>query len=275
MVEQINPFDPENIAARVVAALDDRRQIPTFSTASTGLALHNAYRVTPFVRSTFEARGEAITGRKIGFSNRDLWPVYGVQTPIWGYCTDRRTHALQDVPVQSLADFLEPRIEPEIMFGLNMAPSPGMDEAALLDCIEWLSLGYEVVQSIYPDWKFTAADTIAANALHGALFIGPRHPIAPRKAAWQHELASFGAELFCDGKDSQAGGGSRVLGSPLLSLQHLVDMLADDAHNPPLAAGEIISTGTLTQAMPVRPGEAWTTRVEGIALHGITLEFSA
>ena len=55
------------------------------------------------------------------------------------------------------------------MFGLKAAPMPGMNEAALLDCIEWVALGYEVVQSIFPDWKFAAADTVAANGVHGAL----------------------------------------------------------------------------------------------------------
>jgi len=262
------------IAAKVLAALDARQQIEPFSDSPPGLSLQDAYRVTPLIRSAFEARGETITGRKIGFSNRELWPVYGVEMPIWGYCTDRRTHALEDTQDLSLADFLEPRIEPEIMFGLKKPPLPRMDEAALLDCIDWVSLGYEVVQSIYPGWAFTAVDTVAANALHGALLVGPRHPIAPRKSAWLQELATFRADLLCDGRHSQSGGGALVLGSPLLSLQHLVNLLADDRHNAPLAAGEIVSTGTLTQAMPVRPGERWTTSVEGIALDDITLEFA-
>ena len=61
------------------------------------------------------------------------------------------------------------------MFGLKAAPLPGMNEAALLDCIEWVTLGYEIVQSIFPGWKFAAADTVAANGVHGALMIGPRH----------------------------------------------------------------------------------------------------
>ena len=47
-----------------------------------------------------------------------------------------------------MRDFAEPRIEPEIMFGLSKAPSPNMDEPALLDCIDWTALGYEIVQSI-------------------------------------------------------------------------------------------------------------------------------
>jgi 2-oxo-3-hexenedioate decarboxylase len=53
----------------------------------------------------------------------------------------------------------------------------------------------------------------------------------------------------------------------------LIDLLADDSNNPPLGAGEIISTGTLTLAMPVKPGECWTTRVLGIPLEEITIRF--
>ena len=75
----------------------------------------------------------------------------------------------------------EPRIEPEIMFGLGAAPAPTMSDGALVDCVEWIALGYEIVQSIFPDWKFEAADTVAANGLHGALLIGTRHAIAPRR----------------------------------------------------------------------------------------------
>jgi Fumarylacetoacetate (FAA) hydrolase family len=172
------------------------------------------------------------------------------------------------------ADFAEPRIEPEIMFGLGASPTPGMDEGALLDCIEWVSLGYEIVQSIFPGWKFAPPDTVAANAMHGALFIGKRHPIAPRKAEWVHELATFKAELYCDGELSQRGGGGLVLDSPLQVLRHLVELLANDPRNPPLSPGEIISTGTLTAAMPVSAGQTWITKVSGIPLVTISLRLN-
>lgn len=263
------------IAAKVVPSLASHRQIPAFSRSAGGLSVADAYRLTPRLRSTFEARGEHITGRKIGFTNRQMWAAHGVLAPIWGYCTDRTTYELATMPVQYVRDFVEPRIEPEIMFGLGKAPSPNMDEAALLDCIDWIALGYEVVQSIFPGWKFAASDTIAANALHGAVLVGNRHAIAPRKGAWRHELASFSVELYCDEKLSQTGGGALVLDSPLLALRHLVELLANDPHNPPLGEGELISTGTLTLAMPVRAGETWTTRVHGIPLEDITLRFEA
>lgn len=273
MPERADQIYVESIAAKAVHSLADHVQIPQFSGSRSGLGVADAYRVVPLLRAAFEARGEIITGRKIGFTNRDMWKAHGVQAPIWGYCTDRTTHDLEDTPVQRVSDFAEPRIEPEIIFGLKKPPRPAMDEAGLLDCIDWISLGYEVVQSIYPNWKFAASDTIAANALHGTLLVGNRHPFAPRKAAWQNELATFRAELFCDGRTSQSGGGAFVLGSPLLALQYLVKLLADDPYNPPLCEGEIISTGTLTLAMPVKAGQTWTTEVHGIALENITLHF--
>jgi len=266
-------LDLKAVAGEVEAALASHVQIPTFSARPGGLALADAYRVTPLLRAAFEARGETITGRKIGFTNRAMWKPYGVDAPIWGYATDRTTRDLAQTKLQRVKDFAEPRIEPEIMFGLKLEPSPGVNEAALLDCIEWVALGYEIVQSIYPGWKFAAADTVAANGLHGAFLVGSRHAIAPRQAQWQHELATFEVELYGDGKLSQRGGGAAVLDSPLIALRYLVELLANDPHNPPLSAGEIISTGTLTLAMPVSAGESWTARVSGIPLDEITVQF--
>jgi len=268
-------LDLQTIAAKVVSSLASHRQIPAFSHSLGAPSMADAYRLPALLRAAFEARGEKITGRKIGFTNRQMWAAHGVKAPIWGYCTNRTTCKLDSTPVQFVSAFAEPRIEPEIMFGLGRAPSPLMDEIDLLGCVDWIALGYEIVQSIFPSWKFAAFDTIAANALHGTLLVGKRHAIAPRKEAWRNELASFTVELSCNAEPRQTGGGALVLDSPLRALRHLVELLAADPHNPPLCAGEIISTGTLTLAMPVSAGEAWTTTVRGIPLENITLRLEA
>ena len=75
-------LDVKAIAGEVVASLAGHYQIPTFSSRPGGLTLAQAYRVAPLLRAAFEARGETMTGRKIGFTNRDMWKVYGVQSPI-------------------------------------------------------------------------------------------------------------------------------------------------------------------------------------------------
>lgn len=275
MLSKTDAPDLDLIAAEVFSSLTAHVAIPASSRLPGGLSVTESYEVTSRLRAALEARGERIIGRKIGFTNRRMWAAHGVEAPIWGYCTDQTTCDLENNSLLRVKDFVEPRIEPEIVFGLGNPPSPGMDEFALLDCIEWIALGFEVVQSIYPDWKFTAADTVAANALHGALRIGPRHAVSARKTKWQLELATFDIELYCDGRLSQTGGGALVLDSPLLALRHLVELLEADAHHPPLQAGEIVSTGTLTLAMPVQPGQVWTTHVRGIPLENISLQFEA
>ena len=263
----------KSIAAEAFAALEGTRQIPPFSYRPDGLNVDAAYRVTPLVRQMYEADGAKAVGRKIGFTNRTIWAQYGVYAPIWGYVFDRSVRDLAEVKTLSLAPFSEPRIEPEIMFGLKAAPSPDMDETALLSCIEWLAPGFEIVQSIFPGWKFAAADTIAANGVHGALLIGPRQPFAPRAAEWQRTLSAFEIDLSCDGRLIDRGQAANVLGGPLSALRHLVSLLASDPVNPPLAAGEIVSTGTVTRAMPVAPGEIWTATARGIALDAVRLGF--
>jgi 2-keto-4-pentenoate hydratase len=137
----------------------------------------------------------------------------------------------------------------------------------------WVAHGFEIVQSIYPGWKFTPADSVAANGPHGALLIGPRHEIGTKTDEWLRALTSFEIELFCDGRPMDKGHALNVLEGPLSTIRYAMGLLARDPDNPPLAPGEIISTGTLTRALPVKAGESWTTRLKGIALQDAGIRF--
>ena len=39
------------------------------------------------------------------------------------------------------------------------------------------------------------------------------------------------------------------------------------------AAGEIVTTGVLTDAHPVAPGEIWSTAISGLPLAGLAIAF--
>ena len=71
-----------------------------------------------------------------------------------------------------------------------------------------------------------------------------------------------------------SGTGANALGHPAMALAHLADVLAGQPEADPLEAGEIITTGTLTPAMPIRAGETWRSTYAGIALAGLTVSFS-
>ena len=266
--------DTAAIATEVLAALDTAKPIAPFSGRSGGLELPAAYAVTAALRRLRHARGETTVGRKIGFTNRAMWAEYGVYAPIWG---DMYEHTVLDLAaiggVFDVSLLLEPKIEPEIVFGIAAPPKADMDEEALLGCIDWVAHGFEIVQSIYPGWKFTAADGIAAGCLHGALLMGPKHRVEDTASALLHALPRFQVELSRNGEVIDRGIGANVLDSPLSALRHLVTLLAGDTSNPPLAAGEIVTTGSLTRAFAIAPGEKWATRISGLPVDGISVGF--
>jgi 2-oxo-3-hexenedioate decarboxylase len=229
------------------------------------------------------ARGERPVGRKIGFTNRNIWAEYGVYQPIWGFVYDTTVvHAKDGRAELPLGGLFEPRIEPEIVLHFAQAPAatgqagrgtdPADVEGGILACIDWIAHGFEIVQSPFPAWKFRVEDTVAANGLHGRLVIGEPVPVAGI-ADCARKLREFRIVL-ARGDDVQAvGGGANVLDSPLLAFAHLVEVLARLPQFAPVGAGEAVTTGTLTAALPVRPGERWRTRLDGIALPGLEIEF--
>jgi 2-oxo-3-hexenedioate decarboxylase len=262
------------VAAEAFDVLDTGGQIAPFSSRLPRFDLDDAYCVTAAVRQMREARGERALGRKIGFTNRTIWDEYQIGAPMWGYIYDRTVGDLADVEgIVSLAGLAEPRIEPEIVFGLATAPALGMDERSLLGCAAWVAHGFELVQSIFPRWEFTLPDTVAAYGLHGRLVIGPRHSVTEHVDDWSRNLSTFRIDLKRDGTVVDQGQASHVLGGPVSALRHLVEVLASDPVNPPLAAGEIVTTGTLTRAFPVAPGETWTTELTGVPLDVIAVRF--
>jgi 2-oxo-3-hexenedioate decarboxylase len=267
--------DTSAAAREVLAAIDSGRQIAPLSSRHRNFSLDDAYRITGVMRQARLARGERVVGRKIGFTNRTIWAEYGVYAPMWGYVYDRTVRNLADIGgAFSLAGLAEPRIEPEIVFGLARAPTPGMDDHALIGCIEWVAHGFELVQSIFPGWNFSAADTVAANGLHGALLIGGRHPVGARASEWTRTLSAFDIDLKRNGAPMDRGRALNVMEGPLSTLRYAMDLLVKHAANPPLSAGEIITTGTLTRALPVAPGETWATELSGVTLDGISVRFS-
>lgn len=268
-------IDTDDIAAEALDAFDASRQIAPFSGRRPGFDLALAYRAAACIRERRMARGELPVGRKIGFTNRTIWPEYGVWAPIWG---DMFDSTARDLPASAdgftLGRFAEPRIEPEIVFGLAHAPAAGMDDAALLGCIDWVAHGFEIVQSIYPGWRFAAADSVAACGMHAALLIGPRRAVGDDEPRWLAALASFEIELSCDGVPVDRGRAANMLDGPLAALRHLEQALANEPLQPALAAGEIVTTGTLTRAFPIAAGQTWATALNGVPLDGIEVRFT-
>jgi 2-oxo-3-hexenedioate decarboxylase len=263
---------PADVAKAALAALDGPHQIAPFTDADPGFDLPEAYRAAARLQALREARGERPVGRKLGFTNRTIWDEYGVHAPIWGAVYDTTVRPLGPEAV-ALGGFSEPRIEPEIVLRLAAPPLPGMAPGELAACVAAVALGFEIVQSIYPGWRFRAPDTVVAAALHGALLTGPFVALTAPLAA---RLGTFPVTLRKNGGLADRGDAINVLGGgPLAALAHLAELIAADPQAAPLRAGEVVTTGTLTRALPVAPGETWAAEAEGLGLAAVELRFSA
>jgi len=253
------------IAREMLDALDEGGTIPSIVERNPGFGWDQGYAVAAEILKLRRARGEKTVGRKIGFTNRTLWDRYGVHEPMWGMVYDRTLiEAPKNEASVSLAGLSQPRIEPEIAFKLRRAPASQED---LVDCLEWMAHSVEIVQCHHPNWKVTIADCCADNGLHGRLVIG-----TPVPAQDLEKLPEVQAKLFKGERLVDQGVGANVLGSPLLSLAHLVELLRRQPDAPPLTTGEIITTGVLTDAHPVARGETWRTEVTGF--QGLRVTFS-
>lgn len=259
------------IATELLAALDRNRMIEPITSRDPGFDADAAYLVSAEILRRRRARGEQPIGRKIGFTNRTIWPEYGVYAPIWAHVYDS-TVTFLDEPTGSLAmgHLAQPRIEPEIVLHFKSAPRATDDERELLSNVDWIAHGYEIVQTHFPEWRFKAADTIADFGLHGALVVGPKRLVEGLADAVR-KLRTFTITLAKNGNVEARGGGGNVLGSPLLAAAHLLDVLRIQPRFEPIQPGELVTTGTLVSPPPIRAGDTCTTELSGIELPGLHL----
>lgn len=273
MSTQANRYAYQLLEARATSQL-----IPPLS-ANAALTVADAYDIVKCTLDIRIAQGEAMAGRKIGFTNRKIWSKYGVaepiSTPIWSPVFESTLRYTEDNRgIQSLQGAMQPRIGPELVFKLGTTPVPDATVDELAECIEWMAHGFEIVVCPFPDWKFEMVDSIAAFGLHGSLIIGePKVLSSATRRNLGEVLANASLSLSCGGELRSAGFGSDVFGSPVHALWHLHQLLKTQPQFSPLAAGEVITTGTWTDVCPIAPGETWTSAFSGVSLPGLTISF--
>lgn len=231
----------------------------------SGLDVAAAYQAALAVRHLREQRGEVPRGYKIGFTNRSIWPRYQVFAPIWGTVWDNTLQFCDGSATLDLGVACQPRLEPEAVFGLHATPPANATLEQLFDSLDWVAPGFEVVQSHLPDWKFSAGDTVADGGLHARLLVGRRMPVrevAGSANELEQQLTATHVSLRRDNQEVEQGQGANVLEGPLHALHYFLQELRQCPGAPDLQAGDVVTTGTWTDAWPVQPDQVWTAQFE-------------
>lgn len=240
--------------------------------------LDAAYAVERELSRRRRADGHAVLGRKVGYANKAVWRALKLETLVWADMYDDTVrHAPGNDATLSLAPLVAPKIEPEIVLRLRRPLLPGTSDAvAALDAIEWVALGFEIIDCVYRDWKFQPADFVAYYGLHAALIVGAPLAVDTTTAPdLAQALATFTLQLQCNGEVAERGGGRNSLRSPALCVAELAAAIARREGAEPLAAGDLVSSGTLTESRFIAPAETWTAIVEGLDVPPLTLHVTA
>ena len=262
-------FDAVPIAEEIIAARAARGRLAPFTGRVPGFGLDEAYQVAGIVACRRAARSP-VTGRKIGFTNPALWEKAGLTHPVWGNMfeeTVTRTASGGGTPAIAMAGSVEPKIECEVVVVLRSVPERGARGAAVARHVAEIGLGFEIVDSPYPGWNMRPADAVAAGGIHHGLAVGPLVPVtdpegtAAAMAALTVSMTRAPAADAAAAEPVADGAGRMVLGNPLDAVGVLVEMAADQGS--PLAAGEIVTTGSLTPPLPAAAGEAYRAEAGG------------
>jgi 2-oxo-3-hexenedioate decarboxylase len=267
--------DAPALARELARAFAGRHLVsPLPSARGDGFDLTAAYAVEGELAGKRRAEGRTTVGIKVGYANKAMWRVLKLDTLVWAHMYDDTVqYAHANEASLSISHMISPKIEPEIVFKMKTPLGGGVtDAAAALDAVEWLALGFEVIDCPYADWKFQPADFVAAYGLHAALVVGERRAVtADTIPELVEQLPAFKIRLSKDGELIAEGSGRNSLKSPALCLAELASAMAKQSGAQPLAAGDLVSSGTLTESAPIKPGATWTAAVEGIDLASLSV----
>jgi 2-keto-4-pentenoate hydratase len=241
--------DVSELAARLAKAVADRTAIAPLSDDQPGLDAAAGYAVQAVARE----QAGPLAGWKLGVTSRAKQAQVGVHEPVRGFLASANALDLGEPLVTG--ELIQPRAEPEIVFILGRDLSgPSVTAADVLAATAGVAAGIEILDSRFLDYRFTMPDVIADNTSAGRFIVGA--PVPPDGI----DLRLAGVVLEHNGDVVATAAGAAALGHPAASVAWLVRSLAAEGEG--LRAGQVVLSGGLTAAVPVRAGDVVVASID-------------
>lgn len=251
------------IADQLTQAYRTKTAVTAPIEANPDLTIDDAYAIQLRQVEVWLGAGGVIQGYKVGLTSRAMQTQMGVNQPDFGHLMSTMFH-LEHQPIAA-ADFLQPKVEPEIAFvmGRELA-GPGVNVAQAIRAVDFVLPSLELIDSRIADWRIGIIDTIADNASSGGVILGSK-PTSLKAV----DLATVGCNLTMDAQLIATGAASAVLGSPINALVWLANTLGQRgiAFKP----GDVILPGSITAAQAVTAGSV--ARADFSGLGSVTAVF--
>jgi 2-keto-4-pentenoate hydratase len=244
-----------DVAEELLTAHSSRTGISPISARYPSFTIDDAYRIQSLQVARWLDGGDRIVGHKVGLSSRAMQVQMGVDQPDFGHLMSSMFYT-DDQPIDGA--FIQPRMEPEIAFVLKSSlTGPGIDVAQAIRAIDYVVPALEIIDSRIVNWQIGIVDTVADNASSGGFIIGQ----SPRRLS-DLDFSGAGAVLYRDGEVVGTGAVGAVLGGPVNSLVWLANTLGRLGVEIP--AGSTVLPGSMTRAIPVKPGSYFHLDVAGL-----------
>ncbi|MCE2563260.1 2-keto-4-pentenoate hydratase [Komagataeibacter sp. FNDCF1] len=249
--------------AHLARLLDDAARTATprgqLTALAPGMDLDAAYDVQAALAGLRVARGERISGVKLGFTSRAKMRQMDVSDLIGGRLTSGME--VPDGGVFDMAMFIHPRVEAEIAFILRRPLQGVVSTVEARNAIEAVLPALEIIDSRYQDFRFNVVDVVADNASAAGFVLG-----APALA--DTDFSNLGMVMHRNGQIVQTGSSAAILGHPLRALVAAARLAGERGEC--LRPGEIVLAGAATAAVPLLPGCHVSVSVQSLGRVGFT-----
>jgi len=246
-------LDPVGLALQLAELRRGRTAGARLTGEHPGLDLELAYAVQEAGVRLLVAAGERPIGYKLGLTSRAKQAQMGVTEPLYGELTDAMLLDVGD-PLDT-GQLIQPRAEPEIAFllGGDLA-GERVGAAQVLAATAAVVPAIEIIDSRYAGYGFTLPDVVADNASAARVVLG-----GVRRAVDGIDLRLVGCVLELGGRVRATAAGAAALGHPAAAVAWLVRALHRRGRG--LAAGDVVLSGGLTEAVAVAPGDVVVARL--------------
>jgi 2-oxo-3-hexenedioate decarboxylase len=246
--------EPPELAARLIEAADKRTGIEALTKTAGPFDAETAYAVQDAVVADRISRGAPVVGAKLGLTSAAKQRQMHVAEPLYGWITGDM--AIDVGQPLRCGRFIQPRCEPEIAFVLRAdLAGAHVTAAQVLAATEAVYPAIDVLDSRFAGYSFTLPDVIADNASAAGFVVGGQ-----ATDPGGIDLRLTGVVLEHNAQLIATAAGAAVLGHPAASVAWLVRALA--ARGRGLAAGQVVLSGGLTEAVPVMPGDVIVARFD-------------
>lgn len=243
-------------AEELYRAERERKTLTPLTQQFPGITVEEAYRIQLALIELKKNQGARVVGKKIGLTSKAMQKMLNVDQPDYGHILEGML--VEDGASFSVAELIQPKIEPEIAFILDQdLKGPGVTAFQVLAATRFVLPALEIIDSRIEGWRIKLCDTIADNASSARVVLG-----ASPKRVDQIDLRLVGMVLEKNGEVIQTGAGAAVLGHPANAVAWLANAVGN--FGVTLKAGEVIMPGALTAAADVSRGDLVQASFDGL-----------